>query len=128
MILTSKTSLSFPLKHGSICLGSQNYRTWSAHNPHNVIQMPLHPLKSAYGLRIIGPIFFHETVNAERYRRLLVDPFLNQLDDYLEEEGRLISSGLWPSESPDMTPLDFFLFPSLKNVVFRNPINNLEEL
>jgi hypothetical protein len=27
-----------------------------------------------------------------------------------------------------MTPLDFFLFPYLKNVVFRNPINNLEEL
>jgi hypothetical protein len=74
-MLTSKTSLSFPLKHGSICLGSQNYRTWSAHNPHNVIQMALHPLKSAYGLRIIGPIFFHETINAERTEDFLQTHF-----------------------------------------------------
>jgi hypothetical protein len=144
--------------HLSGFINSQNYRTWSDHNPHNIIQVPLHPLKIGVWVamsrrRIIGPIFFHETINAERYRRLLVDPFLNQLDDieltngyyqqdsatahtaratinYLEEffPGRLISSGLWPSRSPDMTPLDFFLFPYLKNVVFRNPINNLEEL
>jgi hypothetical protein len=102
--------------------------------------VPLHPLKIGVWVamsrrRIIGPIFFHETINAERYRRLLVDPFLNQLGDieltngyyqqdsatahtaratinYLEEffPGRLISSGLWASRSPDMTLLDLFLF------------------
>jgi hypothetical protein len=126
--------------HGFI--NSQNYRTWSAHNPHNENQVPLHPLKIGEWVamsrrRINGPIFFHETIiNAERYRRLLINPFLNQLDDieltnsyyqqdsatahtaratinYLEEcfPVRLISSGLWPSKSP---PLDFFLFPYLK--------------
>ncbi|CAH1374634.1 unnamed protein product, partial [Tenebrio molitor] len=31
--------------HLSGFINSQNYRTWSAHNPHNVIQVPLHLLK-----------------------------------------------------------------------------------
>jgi hypothetical protein len=31
--------------HLSGFINSQHYRTWSAHNPHNVIQVPLHPLK-----------------------------------------------------------------------------------
>jgi hypothetical protein len=40
--------------------------------------------------------------------------------NYLEE--------FFPSRSPDLTPLDFFLFSHLQNVVFRSPINNLQEL
>jgi hypothetical protein len=50
-------------------INTQNYRTWSAHNPPNVFQVPLHPLKIGVWVemsrrRIIGPIFFHETINA----------------------------------------------------------------
>jgi hypothetical protein len=37
----------------------------------------------------------------------------------------MISVGLWPSRAPDFTPLDFFL---RHYVVFRNPIDNLQEL
>ncbi|XP_031333083.1 uncharacterized protein LOC116163333 [Photinus pyralis] len=103
--------------------------------------------------RIIGPIFFNDTITAERYRTQILDTFLNQLHDdeiregyfqqdgatahtaratlqYLEQfyDNRLISKGLWPPRSPDLTPLDFFLFPTLKNNVFRNRLHTLDEL
>lgn len=34
----------------------------------------------------------------------------------------------WPARSPDLTPLDFFIWGYLKDQIYRNPINNLEEL
>ena len=34
----------------------------------------------------------------------------------------------WPSRSPDLNPCDFWLWGYLKDVVFRDPIANLEEL
>ncbi|XP_030754949.1 uncharacterized protein LOC115881550 [Sitophilus oryzae] len=34
----------------------------------------------------------------------------------------------WPPRSPDLTPLDFFLWGHLKNVVFKTKPDNLEEL
>lgn len=34
----------------------------------------------------------------------------------------------WPPRSPDLTPLDFFLWGYLKNRVYINRPNNLEEL
>ena len=120
--------------------------------------MPLHPLKIGIWVavsrrRIFGSIFFNYTINGERYRTNILEPFINQLDDqelrhgffqqdsatahtarhtiqYLEQyfPERLISKGLWPSRSPDLTPLDFYLFPYLKNTVHQQQINNLEEL
>lgn len=34
----------------------------------------------------------------------------------------------WPARSPDLTPLDFFLWGHLKALVYRNPIRTREEL
>lgn len=34
----------------------------------------------------------------------------------------------WPARSPDLSPLDFFLWGSLKNKIYKQNINNLEEL
>lgn len=34
----------------------------------------------------------------------------------------------WPARSPDMTPLDFFLWGHIKNVVYKNRPQNIEEL
>jgi hypothetical protein len=34
----------------------------------------------------------------------------------------------WPARSPDLTPLDYFLWGHLKNYIYREPVNNLEEL
>lgn len=34
----------------------------------------------------------------------------------------------WPARSPDMTPLDFFLWGHLKSVIYNTAMDNLEEL
>lgn len=34
----------------------------------------------------------------------------------------------WPPRSPDLTPLDFFLWGYLKNEVYQHPISNMAEL
>lgn len=34
----------------------------------------------------------------------------------------------WPARSPDLNPLDFFLWGHLKNLIYRQPINTEEEL
>lgn len=34
----------------------------------------------------------------------------------------------WPPRSPDLNPLDFFLWGHVKNVIYREPVNTEEEL
>jgi hypothetical protein len=34
----------------------------------------------------------------------------------------------WPARSPDLTPLDYFLWGYMKNYVYREPVNSLEQL
>jgi hypothetical protein len=34
----------------------------------------------------------------------------------------------WPSRSPDLTPLDFYLWVHLKTVVYATPVNDAEDL
>ena len=34
----------------------------------------------------------------------------------------------WPARSPDLTPLDFFFWGAIKNKVYKQPINVIEEL
>jgi hypothetical protein len=99
---------------------------------------------------------FNGTINGQRYREQILEPFINELDDeevqtgyfqhdgatahtaretlnYLQEfyDDRIISRNLhpaWPPRSPDLTPLDFSIFGYLKNSVFRRPLHNLNEL
>jgi hypothetical protein len=49
--------------HLSGFINSQSHRTWSAHNPHNAIQVPLHPFKAMSRRRIIGPIIYQTKFN-----------------------------------------------------------------
>lgn len=144
--------------HLSGYINSQNYRTWATENPHTFVETALHPQKIGVWIamsrrRIIGPIFFNENINAERYRTLILEVFINQLHDdelergYFQQDGapphvarvtlqylqeyfgdRLISTYRWPSRSPDLTPLDFSLFGDLKTKVFQNRPHNMEEL
>ena len=72
--------------HLSGYVNSQNYRTWSTQNPHVFVETDLHPIKIGFWVaisrrRIIGPIFFNETINADRCRTLILDNFVNQLDE-----------------------------------------------
>jgi hypothetical protein len=75
----------------------------------------------------------------------IFNEFVNQLDDeeistgYFQQDGAtchtsnasmaeiasffddcIISKGLWPPRSPDLTPLDFFLWGMLKGKVYHN--------
>lgn len=144
--------------HLSGYINSQNYRTWASQNPHNFVATTLHPQKLGIWVamsrrRIIGPIIFRDTLNAANYRQLILQPFIDQLHDdelqrgffqqdgatphtanetitYLQQffDDRIISRGRWPPRSPDLTPLDYFLFGQLKNEVFKNRIHTLEDL
>jgi hypothetical protein len=133
--------------HLSGYVNSQNTRVWAAENPHVYHEEPLHPLKVGVWCaisrrRIIGPIFFEEIVNTEVYVNFF-ETFVNQLDDELQRgfsqqdgatchmsndstaeiesffEDRIISKGLWPPRSPDLTLADFFLWGILKGCVWK---------
>ncbi|GLV41775.1 hypothetical protein CBL_12064 [Carabus blaptoides fortunei] len=79
-------------------VNSQNFRTWFTENPHSFVETSLHPQKIGVWVavsrrRIIGPIFFNETIKAERYRSIILDPFIEQLHDdelangYFQQDG-----------------------------------------
>jgi hypothetical protein len=103
--------------------------------------------------RIIGPIFFHETVNSDRYVNNILNPFFNQLTaeerqyGYFQQdnaiahaanasmvairevfEDRIISRGLWPPRSPDHSFCDFYLWGNLKGKVYKNNPRSTEVL
>ena len=70
----------------SKCINSQNYRVWSAENLFLFEESPLHSVKVGVLLavsrrRVIGPIFFHNTINSARYRKQIFEVFINQLND-----------------------------------------------
>ena len=133
--------------HLSGYINSQNYRTWATENRHHFLETSLHPQKIGVWLVvskrwIIGPILFRETVTAERYRGSLQQAIDQMHDDeiqlgyfqqdratahtaittirYLEEfsGNRVISRPLRSPRSPDLTPLDFYMFGQIKNNVF----------
>ena len=144
--------------HLSGYVNNQVNRVWSSENPHALHETPLHDMKIGVWCalsrkRIIGPIFFEETINADRYKSLILEPFIAELDEseiqcawfqqdgatahtakktlaFLEEffADRIISKGLWPPRSPDLNPLDFYLWGSLKGKVYRNRPRTLAEL
>lgn len=147
--------------HLSGYVNSQNMRMWSTDNPHFFVESPLHTQKIGVWVavsrrRIIGPIFYNFTVNAERYRNNILNEFVEQLDEdelqngYFQQDGatahttretidflreffddRLISLHTqveFPPRSPDLTIMDYFVFPYLKNRIFRTPVLNLQEL
>ena len=143
--------------HLSGYVNSQNTRVWASENPHVFHESPLHSEKvgvwcAISGERIIGPIFFEETVNTVAYKNIFTD-FVNQLDDmeltqgYFQQDGatchtsnesmafissffedRVISKGLWPPRSPDLTTPDYFLWGYLKSRVYRNRPQTKDDL
>jgi len=129
-------------------VNSQNYRWWSSTNPYGHIETPLHPEKIGVWCalsrkRIIGPIFFTATITAGVYQYFLT-MFIALLEPderdcwfqqdnarphtarttkaFLKEffDDRLISDGLWPPRSTDLSPLDFFLWGYIKDRAYVN--------
>ena len=72
------------------CVNKENYRFWSAENPHLLHQAPLHSERltvwcAISSHNIIGPYFFQNeegdtvTVTGDRYRMMLQNFFIPQL-------------------------------------------------
>ena len=108
----------------------------------------------AYG--IIGPFFFYGTVNKDTYLRTLQEeafPLLNPDGHYLayfQQDGAPAHYSLqvpnwldtqfpghwigrrvpveWPPRSPDLTPLDYYLWGHLKAMVYAVKIRSLDHL
>ena len=109
-------------------------------------------------LGIIGPFFFNETVNGESYLKLLqefVRPQIKEMfgddhDIYFQQDGApphyhldvrayldAVFPDTWigrrgpteyPSRSPDLTPMDFFLWGYLKDKVYCNKPRTIDAL
>jgi hypothetical protein len=67
-------------------INAQNNCDWSSQNPHLTYEVPLH-LKNV-GVwcavsvrRTVGPTFFNETVNCERYVQVVLGQFFQQLTE-----------------------------------------------
>jgi hypothetical protein len=108
--------------------------------------------------QIIGPYFFDdETVNGRHYLDMLKDyfypimqrkrihnkiifqqdgvpaHFFKQVREWLNEkfDGRWIGRGgpiSWAPRSPDLTPLDFFLWGFIKTNVYKTKVNGIDDL
>jgi hypothetical protein len=67
-------------------VNSQNFRIWSTDNPHAYLKAPLYPQKIGIWIavsrrRLIGPIFFNNTINGQRCREQILQNFIQQLDE-----------------------------------------------
>jgi len=139
-------------------VNSQNSRIWSAANPYEFHESPLHDQKIGVWLaisrsRIVGPIFFEETINSERYCTAILQPFVNQLSEferqngYFQQDGatahtsnqsmrflsdvfddRIISKGIWPPRSPDLSPPDFYVWGAAKANVYKDRPQSIQDL
>jgi hypothetical protein len=95
-------------------------------------------------------MFFSETVTAEKYQEIIMHfiSFLNKEERFcwLQKDGAtshtanstmevlkqffddtIISKNLWPLRSPDLTPPDYFLSGYLKQVVYSNRPQTIED-
>ena len=106
---------------------------------------------------VIGPYFFNDpTVNSENYLEMLESYGMDEIPlnirhtGYFQQDGapahysNIVRDFLdrnfpnrwigrrgpleWPAHSPDLTPCDFWLWGMLKDEVYREKINNLDEL
>lgn len=107
--------------------------------------------------KLIGPYFFPGNVNQETYLEMLGDYLLPELDILGIDPGHIwfqqdgapphfalmvrhwldehfptwIGRGgpfLWPPRSPDLTPLDFFLWGYIKHLVYMEQPRNMDHL
>lgn len=108
--------------------------------------------------KIIGPYFFEGNMNGEKYLHLLENFLIPALDNIplnvrrniiFQHDGALYHNNVrvtgllnqhfvefignrgnipWPACSPDLTPMDFFLWGALKNEVYKFEIDNVDQI
>jgi hypothetical protein len=143
--------------HLSCYVNTQHTRLWSSENPYAVHEKPLFDQKLGVWFviprrRIVGPLFFEETVNSIRYCSMFHD-FIALLEEdeitysWFQDDGttahtaynsmkllneifeeRVISRNLWPLRSPHPTPPDFYLWGAAKSAVYRDRKRTLNKL
>lgn len=147
--------------HVSSEVNKQNMRYWSQDNPHWMRDDKIQGSPKVtvwcglWGVRLIGPFFFYETVNGERYLEMLQQQLLPKLDEvgykptWFQQDGApphyavRVRNWLnqtfdnwigrrgkveWAPRSPDLTPLDFFLWGYIKHQVYQIRIRDLAHL
>ena len=91
------------------------WRHVATEHPHEIHEVPLRSEKTGVWCaisrrRIIGPIFFHETLNTARYLEIS-NEFVNQLDDddlrngYFQQDGATCHTS-----NESMTEIETFFF------------------
>lgn len=146
---------------------NQNFRHYSADNPHYAVEKGSYPPKTTFwcaiNVRGTFTVNINGNVNGEVYR----DIIRNQFVPFLQRTGRLerawfmqdgarphtaiattdllheifgdkvislryperYNGGVsWPPRSPDLTPCDFFWWGTSKDLVFKEPPNNIIEI
>jgi hypothetical protein len=135
----------------------QNNCHWISQNPHLTHEAPLQPVKvgvwCALSARIVGLVFFNETINFERYVWVILGQFFSELTEeerlyhWFQQDSatghtacmsmqalsdvfgdRIISSGIWTACSPGLNPSDFFFWGCLKEKVYSSNPRTEEEL
>lgn len=143
----------------------RNTHYWSQENP-RMNRSSRHQNRFSFniwcgilGTRIIGPFFYQNSLNSERYLDLLRHDIEDALDDiplgaihncwfqqdgapahnsrdvreYLFNrfQGKVVgtySETPWPARSPDLSPLDFFVWGYIKNEIFKECFQDEEHL
>ncbi|GFU34969.1 transposase [Trichonephila clavipes] len=148
-------------------VNKQNGRIWSEAIPQVYVETPLHPEKltvwcALWTGGIIGPYFFKNneghnvTVNGDRYRAMITNFFIPELNNYdvqelwFQQDGATCHTARatidllkdtfgeslilrfgpvnWPPRSCDLTPLDYFLWGDVKLLVYADKPQPLDHL
>ena len=103
--------------------------------------------------RIVGAIFFMNTINSERYCSDIIHAFIGQMTSdeinysWFQQDGatahtsgrsmnllkeffgdRIISEDVWPPRSPDLNPPHIYLWGAAKSAVYRDRPRTLDDL
>ena len=142
--------------HLSGYMNSQNTRCWLSENPHQYVETSLHPQKIGVWAAMSGErihfSFFEGRVDSDKYCSF-IDQFAVTLTEnerhiaWFQQDNatahtsrrttqhltqifgkRLIDKQLFPARSPDLTPMDFFLWGYVKDKVFANNPKSLNDL
>lgn len=90
-----------------------------------ILQDYIDPLLDEIPLVHRQNVFFQHD-GAPPHNAAIVNNFLTETfgNNWLANQG----PNLWPARSPDMTPMDFFLWGKLKDLIYKMPANNRQEL
>ena len=115
------------MSNSKMCGGEER-----AENLHYFEETPLHPPKiedwcAISRRRLFGPIFFEESITAATSQNTLQE-FIDHIDSEKLRNGYFQHDGATAHRSPDLTPLDSFLFLVLTITIFKQSLDRTEDL